>query len=277
MNNILKSIVLGYFELIKKRLRKVRDEKSYRLYPNNPKHSDIYLVEFPKSGVTWLATLIANINLLESNEKVQATFYNLHQYIPDIHKSRDLIDKPLWNFPKYRFIKSHDTYNKNYNFVIYLIRDPYKVMNSYYIFCKQLGWYDKTFKEFVEDPVFGIKSWVHHTNSWLDRKVSAQRIHFLKYEDLIDDPFLTINNLYTNLGLLVDDKNINKAISLSNIENMKKTEKFYNINSSASTEFEFVDKSKNFFEENMNEDIKSYIYDNVKNSKIYNKYYEKLV
>ena len=99
------------------KIKKIINKKYNRFYPNNARHDDVYIVEFPKSGVTWLSTLIANVNLLKSEQDESVTFYNLSQYIPDIHTSKDLAQLPLWKSPKYRFIKSHDNYNKNYSFV----------------------------------------------------------------------------------------------------------------------------------------------------------------
>jgi hypothetical protein len=269
-----KGAFIGMLDIVKNKLRRIKDEKYHKFYPKNPKHDDVYIVEFPKSGITWLSTLIANTNLLESSEKAKATFYNIHQFIPDIHTSQELHNMPLWDFPKYRFIKSHDVYNKNYNFVIYLVRDPYRVMNSYYLFCKQLGSFSGSFDEFVKDPIFGIKAWTEHVNSWLQRGVTAQRIHFVRYEDLIAKPFEVLQKVYINLGLLVNDESIHKAISLSDMESMAKNEEFYNVNNPNNDDFTFVGKGQKTFKGNMNASVKEYIYDIIKTNRIYNMYYQ---
>jgi hypothetical protein len=59
-------------------------------------HNDVFLVEFPKSGITWLSFLIANSLLKNHDENV--TFYNYHKYIADIHQLRGRLPpnfKPL--------------------------------------------------------------------------------------------------------------------------------------------------------------------------------------
>ena len=177
-------MISGLYLKIKFYLKKLFYIKSYIYLPRNPKHDDIYLVEYPKSGVTWLSTLIGNINLIESDQKQQITFFNLQQYIPDIHASRELSEFPLWSFPNCRFIKSHDVYNHNYNFIIYIIRDPYRVMNSYYNFMKNLNSFNGDFDEFVLSKKFGIDAWLNHINSWLTKGVTNQKIHVIKYENL---------------------------------------------------------------------------------------------
>jgi len=267
-------LLKGGWIVLRKILVNIKDAKYYTNYPNNPKHDDVYIVEFPKSGITWLSTLITNVNLLESNEKVNTTFYNIHQYVPDIHTSKDLHSEPLWSFPKYRFIKSHDQYNKKYNFVIYLIRDPYRVMNSYYLFMTQLGSFNGTFEEFVKHPKYGVKAWLNHINSWLKRGATAQRIHLVKYEDLVDRPYDMIQNIYTNLGISISSENINKAISLSNVISMKKTEELNNLNNPNNDGFIFVGKGQKKFKENMNKETKEYIFQCIKHNEIYNQYYK---
>ncbi len=117
-------------KLIENRVRKARERKTI---PINPLHSDLYLVEYPKSGATWLSTILANTALIESGKTERATFVTARKYIPDIHISRD-IGELGYTIPSNRIIKSHDLYNSRYCFVIYLVREPFDVMTSYYNF-----------------------------------------------------------------------------------------------------------------------------------------------
>ena len=66
MNNLIE-LINGIILIVKNFLRKIKDQKYNKLYPINPKHDDVYIVEFPRSGITWLSTLIANVNLLASS------------------------------------------------------------------------------------------------------------------------------------------------------------------------------------------------------------------
>src|ERR1700680_1912974 len=90
--------------------------------PVNPLISDLYLVEFPKFGVTWLSFILANINLLVAGESRLATYFNINDLIPDIQYSRDL-PLPDHRFPGFRIIKSHSPYNPSYKKVILLVRN----------------------------------------------------------------------------------------------------------------------------------------------------------
>jgi len=56
----------------------------------NPQHNDVYVVEFPKSGVTWLSTILANMALISSGREEVASFTGLQIFVPDIHVTRDV-------------------------------------------------------------------------------------------------------------------------------------------------------------------------------------------
>jgi hypothetical protein len=85
-----------------------------RYVPRNPKHDDIFIVEFPKSGITWLSNIIGNIELLLNNKKENITYYNVVKYIPDIHQVRNA---PINRFSDRTFIKSHLKYNRRGKFL----------------------------------------------------------------------------------------------------------------------------------------------------------------
>ena len=197
------------------------------MVPVIQKSNDIFIVEFPKSGITWLSTIIANINLMESGLKQRATYYNIQQLIPDIHISRNISDKAIWPFPNIRFIKSHFKYCPLYKNIIYLVRNPVSVLNSYYNFTISRKQFKGSFKKFINDSKFGIEAWIRHVDGWM-KKNNSQRMHVIKFEELKDNPIQTIRDLYTNLGIMAEKNTIENAIELANITNMKISEKHYN-------------------------------------------------
>lgn len=192
--------------------------------PANPSQEDIYLVEFPKSGITFLSFILANIELqLSGRYREQATFFNLPMLIPDMHYTMGL---PIRRWAARTFIKSHTTYNQSYRFVIYLIRHPEAVMVSYYNFIQHMG-HQISFSDFLRHPKWGIAAWVRHLESWLDYALPGNRIHIVLYEDLIQDTQHTIRQLYNNLGVMLPDDILEKAIKQSSLESMKASEEFY--------------------------------------------------
>jgi len=252
--------------MIKQAIRQLlRDGKEQLRYlkhkntlPVNPMHDDIYIVEFPKSGITWLQHILGNVELQLSGRKDEyLTFYNYHKYSPDIYfAGKSHINR----FLNRTFIKSHSEYNSYYSFVIYLVRNPFDVMVSYYNFLLDLGEKISSFEEFVRSDN-GITAWKRHINSWNYKKVDAQRIHFLRYEDLIKNTKESIINIYENLGVNLEDNIIGLAIERSSIKNMSMSEihyKKYNVNDTMS----FVGKGNKISKDKLlNNDIKSYIFD----------------
>ena len=61
---------------VKKKLSAIKDYDQLRFRPNN---SDLFIVEFPKSGITWFSTIIANTMMLVDEERRFATHFNLEQ------------------------------------------------------------------------------------------------------------------------------------------------------------------------------------------------------
>jgi hypothetical protein len=193
--------------------------------PKNCLHDDVYIVEFPKSGVTWLGFLLGNIELQLAGSREKITFFNYHKWVVDVHqlgqseinRHRGLV---------HTFIKSHSKYNPFYYFVIYLIRNPFDVMVSYYNFMLDLS-YKGTFEEFVKDPNFGILAWKAHVKSWLYGDVKAQRIHLIKYEDIMNDTHGSLISLYQNLGVELEHDILKKAVDCSSFDFMKTSEEIY--------------------------------------------------
>jgi len=217
--------------MIKEALKKVlREGKEYLRYlkykntlPNNPMHDDIYIVEFPKSGITWLQHILGNIELKLQNKNEKITFYNHHRYLPDIHQLSNSYINRIFNRT---FIKSHAEFNPYYYSVVYLIRNPFDVMVSYYNFMSHLG-YEDDFEIFVKNKTYGISAWKRHVNSWFYKKVKAQRMHFIKYENLISNTKEEIKNLYINLGVDLSDDILEYGIKQSDLKLMQKLENHY--------------------------------------------------
>ena len=236
-----------YKTVLQQILRDIKKQYVYFQYKHtlvkNSNNSDIYIVEYPKGGITWFSTIVANINLQESNSKQVATYYNIQQLIPDMHMDQSILPTPIWEVPKYRFIKSHHNYTPYYNHVIYLVRNPISVMNSYYSYRTMLNHFDGTFEEFIHNKKYGLSTWIQHVESWLLKGDSSQRIHVVKYEDLKDSPVETLTELYNNLGIHVKKESIKTAIELSNFNNMKTSENIYKKNN-PNTSLVFVREGK---------------------------------
>jgi len=193
----------------------------------NPRHNDTYIVEFPKSGITWLSTIIANAALIQSGREEIANFASTRTHIPDIHINRN-IGPPAFTTPSVRFIKSHAERNDNYGVVIYLVRKPLSVLTSYYRYLndRNLNPYND-FDSFCKSDEYGAPSWKRHVKSWLDAPAMGRFIHVIRYEDMLADTRKEIQLLNQNFGWGLGDTAINLAIQRSTAEEMRMSENLF--------------------------------------------------
>jgi len=230
--------------MVKQGIYYLKEKLSHLAYrsttPAVTRNNDLYIVEYPKSGITWLTSILANCCLVESGTNIRTTYYNLEQIIGDIHINRDIADNLI--YPYYRLIKSHSTYNPFYRHVIYLIRNPYSVMKSYYHYISNHDGYDGDLNKFVKSRKFGIDCWVRHVNSWTHPK-KEMKFHLVRYEDLHDDAFSTMKTLFNNIGLNISDDTIRSSIDYCSFENMRSSDKLYRENS-PSRNYDFVREGK---------------------------------
>lgn len=211
----------------KRYLQELRMAAYSDLLPERVLHDDVYIVSFPKSGVTWLSFLMANMHLKCSGVDAKATFFNTDSYIPDIHQSRKLKESIL-PFPGFRVIKSHSEHNPYYKKVIYLVRDPRAVMVSYYNFLtKDLKTFNGSMQEMLYSKQFGVDAWLRHVEGWFDNIESSQLINYLRYEDMKSDCKGVLDRIYTLMGYKVSDDIFEYAINSSSFSEMKKDENFY--------------------------------------------------
>lgn len=207
-------------------------------------HDDLYLVSFPKSGATWMDFLMANVHLQMSGQNRKVTFFNVHNFIPDIHYSRDV--KPLaMHFPGFRVMKSHSDLNPYYKNVVYVIRDPRDVMVSYYHFVRGLGTFNGAISEFIRTEKYGIRAWVRHAKGWWESSPVSLPFILIRYEDLQKDAAGQLIRLYDFIGYDVPISVIEKAIELSNFDAMKSLEKKLNYGGRpVGKKFSFMRKGK---------------------------------
>lgn len=195
----------------------------------DPRAHDLYLVEFPKSGMTWLSTLVANMALSEAGSAQRVTYFNVQNYVLDIHmaQGRALGPSLLPVLPQ-RVIKSHHRQNPYYQNVVYLVRHPVAVMRSMINYLPQTRGYPMTQEDVLNDPLMGIEAWRRHVRGWLiDASMSWQRLHLMRYDSLVSDARSELGLLVENLGWPISDDAITQAIENASVEHMKTSEQLY--------------------------------------------------
>jgi hypothetical protein len=220
------SLMRGVKTLLVDELVAVRRHEDRRTTAASPRHDDLYVVSFPKSGATWMNFLMANLHLRMSGLNRKVTFFNVHDVVPDIQSTRDINQEPL-PFPGYRVMKSHAGFNPNYLKVIYLVRDPRDALISYFHFLQGLGQFDGSLSQLVRSEQYGVAAWARHVEGWLKSPASLS-IDFVRYEDLLRNPRGELLRVYGLLGHELDDDILEAAIEASSFEKMKTSEQEWN-------------------------------------------------
>lgn len=213
------------FTLRRRRSPNKRRSSSAPLLPREQVSCDYHIVEFPKSGITWLTLLLANMCLRNSGSSHTATFSSVRSYIPDLNVSPRALAH-TFDSPNARFYKSHSRFEPEMINVIYVTRHPRDVMRSYHRYLTGLGQYSDGLEAFCAHPEFGINAWKSHINSWLADRVNVgnQFLHLVRYEDLWSSAAQELRILSQNFGWDIADGTIAQAVDASSRDAMRDQE-----------------------------------------------------
>jgi hypothetical protein len=185
----------------------------------------IALAAFPKSGVTYLSSLLFySFFPTAKPEDIERS------YVIDIHGN------PWETAEAYRgriFLKTHFAYPEHVKVVgrpekaVYLVRDPVDIMNSAYDFHRLL---DSTFAEdrdsFVDRWIasgggdFDVAGpWIHHADSWT--KQPDVPVLITRYTALVDRPEEELDRIFSFLGFQPEAALIRAAIGNSSMKAMR--------------------------------------------------------
>ena len=260
----------------------------------------IWLASYPKSGNTFLRSLLSsyyfsedgnftfdllkNIQQFPSSElfdKIDINLNDKYEVAKNYIKTQELINKSN----NLQFWKTHSSFCKMYNKfnfsdlnnslgVIYLVRDPRNVITSFANHnSKKI---DETTNLLLNDLAIGnekndvevyMGSWAFNFNSWKIYK-SSNKYLLVKYEDLVKNTkkvfisILEFINKLSNQNLFIDDNKVKKVVETTSFKYMKNLEHNYGF-SEAKINSE-TGKKVNFFNLGPNNDWKKLLQDKYK-------------
>ena len=183
------------------------------------KTNDIYLAAFPKSGITYLAYLLTAARLHHNKMTLMPNFFNIDWLAIDESKMGKHPYADIWRDGMGNFIKTHADSADAVN-TIYLIREPFDTLKSYYFFRKQLN-SGQTPQQFLDGPQ-GIKAWLSHIAAWAPQAGAASRsLYLVDYDQLVDDPREQLDNILYGLGFEYSDETIENAVRWASLPNMR--------------------------------------------------------
>ncbi|KAM9341837.1 cytosolic sulfotransferase 3-like [Pholidichthys leucotaenia] len=198
---------------------------------------DILIVTYPKAGTTWVSYILDLIYFEKTWKERQETIpiYNrvpfLEFSIPGFDSGKDLADK-LPTSP--RLIKTHfpvqfvpkSFWEQNCK-MVYVGRNAKDNMVSYFHFNRmnkiqpEAGEWSDFLQRFIDGQmVFG--SWYDHVNGWWKKKETYSNIHYMFFEDMIENTGREIDKLCNFLGLSPSAEEKARVTGGAQFDNMKK-------------------------------------------------------
>lgn len=141
--------------------------------------ADVFIVAYPKSGITWFQSLVAGA--VYGLDPEQAPDRLTQDLVPDVHYKSC--------YKRYRtptFFKSHHLPRPEYRRVVYLLRDGRDVMVSYWHHLRALGRDDLDFREMIGGAGLFPCKWHEHVGQWTANPFGAEML-LIRYEDLHAD------------------------------------------------------------------------------------------
>ena len=223
----------------------------------------IWVASYPKSGNTWIRSVISAYYYTSNGEFNFDLLKNIHQYPSrlyikpqvnkpgEVSKLWELSQKEIINSNKNIFLKTHNanlyldknkfTSKKSTLGAIYVVRDPRNVISSlknHY----NLKNYDEALKFMTSDRKYiwdtryksdfstfqFLSSWSNHYKSW--KNTTDFKVFFVKYEDLEKDIVNTLNKLLKFINNLkndiseIDKKKLDACIKSTSFNLLKKKE-----------------------------------------------------
>jgi len=194
--------------------------------------SDVVLLRFPKSGVTWLRVMITNVyrgSLGAAGTEIvgRSAFHAEHKGVPNVFVCMD-------NLGLAKAELEAKLANKK---VILLLRDPRDVVISrYFSNAKRNTAVERALigvpetveadgpYQFVINPDFGISRIIEFMNYWFAAVQRHPSALIVRYEDLRRDTFAAFSPVMRLLMPEVSDEEIRKAIALADFDRMKAME-----------------------------------------------------
>ena len=141
--------------------------------------ADVFIVAYPKSGMTWFQNLVAGA--IYGFDPEQTPDRLIQDLVPDVHYKSC--------YKRYRtpmFFKSHHLPRPEYRRVVYLVRDGRDVMVSYGHHLRALGRRDLDFTALVGGAGLFPCKWHEHVEQWGANLFDAEML-LIRYEDLQND------------------------------------------------------------------------------------------
>lgn len=181
--------------------------------------SDRYIVSYPRSGNTWLRTILTYLIVPDCESLPDAR----EDLIPGVSIRNSARVNRL---APPRLIKSHSWYQSRIPNAVYLVRDGRDaVISLYHYRITRQGINNITFPDFFQRYLAGHYGHLWHNNveSWLiqGRESLGDKLLIVKFEDLKSNTPQEMSKIVDFLNLDANESEILKAIESSKLDKMR--------------------------------------------------------
>uniref|UniRef100_A0A667YBL3 Sulfotransferase n=1 Tax=Myripristis murdjan TaxID=586833 RepID=A0A667YBL3_9TELE len=163
---------------------------------------DILIATYPKAGTTWVSQILDLLYFGQTSPERQSSI-PIHMRVPFLDLCRP----------------SQPT--------VYVARNAKDTAVSYFhfgrmnMFQPEPGEWSSFLQHFIQgEVVFG--SWYDHVRGWWEKKQTHSKLHYMFYEDLIEDTGREIDRLCSFLGLSPSAEERERIRGAVQFDNMKK-------------------------------------------------------
>ena len=196
--------------------------------------SDINLVAYPKSGVSWMSLVLANILARRSPGNRRVDLFSVSDFVPDLHANA----QRLLTLEPPRILKTHERFEewsarvalkgrgRLFPRVIYLLRDGRDVMASQYAHQSALSGRPVTPEAFYGEQSSTGQDWATHVREWVvdDNGLDRRGVLIVRYEDARENPSETFGRVAEFIGLDVQPNLLAQAIECSSAPRIRALE-----------------------------------------------------
>ncbi|XP_038975495.1 flavonol 4'-sulfotransferase-like isoform X2 [Phoenix dactylifera] len=208
---------------------------------------DLFLISFPKSGTTWLkalafATMTRKQYPLARHPLLSLNPHDCVAYMDELFAIGQA--SKVEALPSPRILATHMPYSWLPDSVagsgcriIYIARDPKDALVSYWHFIVERSRspqmkkipFMEAFETFCEGKVPFGPIWDHSLEYWRESLKRTEKVLFLRYEGLLEDPVANVKRLAEFVGCPFSEEEqeggmVEEIVRLCSIENMKSLE-----------------------------------------------------
>lgn len=182
---------------------------------------DQFVVAFPRSGSTWVRTMLATLRDPEKGFDP----YVFNETIPGV----SFANLPrLRALPSPRLMFSHTAFRRSLPRVVYVVRDGRDALISYYHFSTTREGKAVPFSEWFDLYAMGGfgPRWDRHVKSWLIRGQQhlGDKLLVVRFEDLKKNPVPGLQAIASFLGLPADLQIVSRAVEMAKTEKARERE-----------------------------------------------------